>query len=773
MPAVVPTAVGFVAGLVAGLLFSWGPWPLAPLGALSALLCWRQRRAMSVALAALAAGAVWGAGARQVRAADCRLHWRDGQRLSIVAEPRDLAPAGERARRFTVLEPAHCAGAIIIVLPPGDSTRGVLAVTGTWRRDLGFADHAVPLRPERAGKLLAVTARPLPRQPGLRSRLRIGAEQRLARLFGPERWPLAAALTVSPEAALPMDMRQSFRRSGLTHILSISGFHVAILAGALIVVLRACRLAPDVARIAGMVLVAGYVWMLGLPAPAVRSAALIGLWCWARVRQRPPLANGLIAATVLAVSVPDPWSALEPGPWLSFGGVWGCAAASWWWQRLERESRGRALRRAVRWAAPVAVSVGATLATTPVQALVFGTVTPIGVIANITAIPLAAFAVPALALALALALLPGAMPAAELAAGAAGLALDGLEHTAHLAAGASWATFEVGSRLGVAVAVAAAGCWLLRAGALRRPARAVLAARLGMVAAAGVALACWLPGRSSGAADGGRDLALHFLAVGQGDATAIRTPGGRWILIDGGPRVPGQDAGARKVAPFLRRQGVRRLAVVIASHADADHLGGLPAVLEAVSAEVAIEPGAADGRPLYREWLGGVVQGGSRWHAARAGDRLTVDGVTLRVWHPDSATIAERWAPNENSVVVTVEYGAFRALFGGDAGLPMEALRAPAIGDVTLLKVGHHGSRSASGAAWLEALRPELCLIQVGTGNRYGHPDPGVLERLDAAGCRTWRTDRSGDVTLTTDGRTVRVHTATEDTIVMLPGGPQ
>jgi len=145
-----------------------------------------------------------------------------------------------------------------------------------------------------------------------------------------------------------------------------------------------------------------------------------------------------------------------------------------------------------------------------------------------------------------------------------------------------------------------------------------------------------------------------------------------------------------------------------------------------------------------------------------------VDGVTLRIWHPDSATIAERWEANENSVVLTVEYGAFRAVFGGDAGLPMEQRRAAAIGDVTLLKVGHHGSRSATSDGWIGALKPEVCVIEVGARNRYGHPDPGVVARLMQAGCAVWRTDRAGDVRVATDGRSVTVHRVGGDTTFLI-----
>lgn len=256
--------------------------------------------------------------------------------------------------------------------------------------------------------------------------------------------------------------------------------------------------------------------------------------------------------------------------------------------------------------------------------------------------------------------------------------------------------------------------------------------------------------------DKGDGLAIHFLSVGQGDAALIRTPAGRWVVIDGGPRFAGYDAGRAVLVPFLRRLGVRRLALVVASHGDADHLGGLPALLRAIPAELVLEPGEPLGGALYRRWLAAVTRTGAAWRRAQAGDTLVVDGVRLTVWHPDSGWIARGLPVNENSLVLTVEYGGFRALFPGDAGAPMEAARAGAVGRVAVLKVGHHGSASASGEEWLRSVRPRVCVISVGP-NRFGHPASLTLWRLRQAGCAVYRTDRDGTIEVATDGRRAEV----------------
>jgi competence protein ComEC len=245
---------------------------------------------------------------------------------------------------------------------------------------------------------------------------------------------------------------------------------------------------------------------------------------------------------------------------------------------------------------------------------------------------------------------------------------------------------------------------------------------------------------------------VHVLAVGQGDAIALRSPHGRWALVDAGPRTRSRDAGKAVVAPFLRRQGVRSLDFVVVSHGDADHLGGVPSVLAAVPTALVLEPGQPLGTDLYGEYLRVVDQTGASWRAAREGDVLQWDGVRIEVLHPSAAWVRREARPNENSVVLRVTYGEFDALLSGDAGLPVESLLVGRLSRVELLKVGHHGSPGSTGGPWLTALGPRVAVVSVGV-NGYGHPAPGVLARLAAHGVAVFRTDRGGTVTVRTDGR--------------------
>jgi competence protein ComEC len=194
------------------------------------------------------------------------------------------------------------------------------------------------------------------------------------------------------------------------------------------------------------------------------------------------------------------------------------------------------------------------------------------------------------------------------------------------------------------------------------------------------------------------------------------------------------------------RHGVQRLALAVVSHAHADHMGGMPAVLGRVPADLLLEPAVPVPDRAYGALLTLLEERGVAWGAARAGDSLIVDGVVLRVLHPDTTWSGWGVDLNEDSAVLLVRYGAFEALLTGDLGIAAESLVARQAGTVELLKVGHHGSAGSSGTPFLAAVRPGVAIVSVGT-NRYGHPAPDAIGRLQAAGADVWRTDREGTVT--------------------------
>jgi competence protein ComEC len=620
--------------------------------------------------------------------------------------------------------------------PPGQAlASGARAeVTGRWVPRAGRFGRA-------DGTLSVRTVRPLRgTTPSPADRLRNALTRRSERLYG-ERAPLVDALVLGRRADMDDALRTAFAESGLVHILSISGFHVGLIVAWVVMLLRAARVPRARAMALGAAAAAAYVVFLGWPPPAARAATLAGVLALCFHRQRAVRPNALLAQTCFVVLLVEPWAVVDLGAWLSAGSLWGATMATRW--------SDRALGPSLWWRS-LAGSVGSILGTAPVTAAALGTVAPAGVVVNFAAIPIAAAAVPGVFASLVLA--PAPFIAEPLAAGA-GLALHLLELTARAGARIPGGHIVQAEELRSAVpwlVVLAVAAWGVgrrntRAEALRRWA---LAGGVALWVTLAVSLAPALGGAGSGR------LTLHFLDVGQGDGAVIRTPGGRWILIDAGPRIAGADAGRRVVVPFLRRRGVRRIDLLVVSHAHADHLGGAPAVLERIPVALVTEPGRRVADPLYLEFLELLAERRVRWQPGRPPARVTLDGVTLTVLHPDTAWSGWGADLNEDSLVLLVEYGDFQALFAGDAGFPAEARLRGRVGAVDLLKVGHHGSAGSSGEAWLGELRPRVAVVSVGR-NTYGHPAPAAVARLGRAGADLWRTDRDGTVTVETDGRTM------------------
>jgi competence protein ComEC len=224
--------------------------------------------------------------------------------------------------------------------------------------------------------------------------------------------------------------------------------------------------------------------------------------------------------------------------------------------------------------------------------------------------------------------------------------------------------------------------------------------------------------------------------VGQGDATALAC-GGRWWLVDAGPRSPHQDAGQGVVLPFLRWAAVRRLSALALTHDDGDHTGGARAVLRGIG--------------VARVWasppFSGIPGPGARFGAASVarGDTLVRFPRIVALWPPRASepAAAAIHADNAAGLVFEVGEGAGRVLLAADVDSTVEDSLAVAPG-IALLKVAHHGSGSSSGARFLERVRPRLAALSCGARNPFGHPEAGALARLSASGATLLRTDREG-----------------------------
>ena len=560
-------------------------------------------------------------------------------------------------------------------------------------------------------------------------------------LFGAD-GPLVRALLIADRSALDPALRDRFAAAGLVHVLSISGLHVAIIAESMIVALSALRVGRNRARFGALVLTVVYVAAIGAPLPAMRSAAMLAVRTLGRVWQRP---ISPWAALALGAAVPliNPRNVTSLGWQLTVGGFAAITAAGIWCKRnLSADLRGWR-RQLVR---NLVVSTLATLVTAPLVAWTFGRVSLVAPVTNLLAAPVLAALQPALFLALLLAPFHGA---AAFVADAAHPLLAALDGIASSGASVPHGAVAVAPSLVVAVSAGAAALALVVAASSRHAARPLAAASLALAAA------CWWPLTPVGSGE----LELHAIDVGQGDAIALRTPNGRWILVDAGRMWNGGDAGRSVIIPYLRRLG-GDVVLFVLTHPHADHVGGAATVLRALHPLAYRDAAFAGGSTPYRLSLAAASELGIPWARVHPGETLSIDGVSVTFLAPDSTWTAHLKDPNLASTVTLVRYGDVRFLLTGDAEGPEEewlVAHAPGLLRADVLKVAHHGSSTSTTSSFLDRVQPRVAVVSVGAGNSYGHPGADVMRSLLDRNVEVLRTDQLGTIVVRTDGRTLHV----------------
>jgi competence protein ComEC len=245
------------------------------------------------------------------------------------------------------------------------------------------------------------------------------------------------------------------------------------------------------------------------------------------------------------------------------------------------------------------------------------------------------------------------------------------------------------------------------------------------------------------------DLKVVMLDVGQGDSILLEASNGKRILVDAGPK-------KANVASQLKRRGIKKLDLVIASHAHADHIGGMAAVLEAYKPKIFVDNGMRHSTMTYRRTMLAVEDNGSMYLTGVQDRVFNVDDdLKLTILHPRSTRLqGTRSDHNSNSIVIRVDHGDNCILLTGDSEDPTErSMLQHQVKPCEVLKVAHHGSAHSTSSSWLRTLKPKHALISAGASNRYGHPDPDTLDRLKSAGVEVHRTDLQGAVTVLSTGR--------------------
>lgn len=543
---------------------------------------------------------------------------------------------------------------------------------------------------------------------------------RIARVVPSDSARFVRALALGDTRGLDDDDWRVLRANGLTHLIAISGFHVGMVAGAAALAMRGLWwLLPVLGRrvpariacaVAGLVAATAYAAAAGFSTPTVRTLVMIAAVAAAQFLRRALSVPQALAMAAIAIALVDPLSLLSAGFWLSFAGV------AWLAWCLPRDTSG-AVRGLVR--AQAVASVGLL----PLTVFLFGQASLAGPVANLVAVPLWSLVV---------------APLAVLGVAVDMVAPDLAAVPWRLAAGAfamAWPMFEEMAASNLAL------WWIPETNLWALPLACIGAAWLLLprgVPGRGLALVLWLPllWPASGRPDAG-ELEVTTVDVGQGLAVLVRTRS-HALLYDTGPAVPdGFDAGERAVVPVLHARSVGEgIDMLMLSHADNDHAGGLQAVQAEVPARRLLAPEGS-----------GVGAAAS----CVAGQRWRWDGVVFTVLHPARHF---PYLANESSCVLRIDGAHGSVLLTGDIGEVIErrlVADAPRALRADVVFPGHHGSRHSSDPAFVAATQARHAVFSTGHGNRYRHPAKAVEARWAAAGADIHDTARHGAVTVRID----------------------
>lgn len=612
----------------------------------------------------------------------------------------------------------------------------------------------------RTGAVLSgsvLSAARIERGAGLRAavdRARAQTRGRIEATFPPLAVPMARALVLGENDLDPVD-DAAFKRSGLMHLLAVSGTHLVFAVVLLVNALRAClsrieRLARrfDVARWSSAFGVGAsllYADFSGGSGSAWRAAWMLSAAFLARSSGMRLGGARALGISLFVGVVHDPLAAVDISFALSAAATWGLIVLG---QPLARRCAN--VRSApVRYVAVGSIAtVTSTLPCAPLLALMDERLTAAGLLANLVAAPLGELAaLPACLLHAAVSFFPALEQGLALVGAGS---LLGVRWVALRSAEASFASFVVPLPSAWQFALLVSGTVLV--GSCRQLRWRWVVGLACLAALVSIELRLRTP--PSG------QLAATMLDVGQGDATLVEFPEGSRLLIDGGGFPHGTpDPGQRVLLPVLRARRVSELEVVVLSHAHADHMQGLLAVLERHRVRELWHPaGAAPEHHQYAELLRLAGAQGTRLVGPEelCGKPRRFGAVEVHVLGP--CPVAPGAGLNDNSLVLHVRMGARSLLFTGDAEREQEArlLASGAALRADVLKTGHHGSDTSTGPEFLRAVAPRWATISSGVRNRFEHPRPSTLRTLAEQGVAVLRTDRSGSLTFTTDGDAAR-----------------
>lgn len=567
---------------------------------------------------------------------------------------------------------------------------------------------------------------------------------------------LLKAMILGEKEDLDTDTKELYQKSGISHLLAISGLHISLVGLGGYHFLRRLTGYFSLAGIPSILFVCAYGWMTGASVSAVRAVIMCGLTILADMIGRTyDMLTGIGAAAMILVLM-EPLHVRQSSFLLSFGAALGIALIQPLWL-LYREKPGKILQS-------LSVSLSVLCTTFPLLLRFFCEYSLYSILLNLLAIPF-------MSMLMVCGIFCGLsgllwMPAAKICAIPCRMILAVYEWMGEMSLKLPGAVLHAGSpsdwKLILYYIVLAVGLCILYREHRRKKywhrrtpfkpdkKRLMLCAAMVILTAGGLCTRVH------------RGLEIVMLDVGQGESVYFRNPSGKTFLFDGGSTSE-KNVGLYRILPFLKSEGISGLDYIFVSHADQDHISGLMELIEesrkpgGIRIRHAVLPEITEKDSAYRGLENMLTDSGVSILYMSPGDRLADADFSLTCLWPEEGSMSED--KNDLSLTLMLDYNDFQMLFTGDIGEDTERslLASGRIQDVEVLKVAHHGSRYSSSEAFLETVRPEVALISCSEDNLYGHPAEETLERLKEIGSHVYVTKDCGAIRVWTDGDMVKV----------------
>lgn len=569
------------------------------------------------------------------------------------------------------------------------------------------------------------------------------------RNFNPVTAPIAKALLLGYKNELEGDTRQAFARAGLSHIMAVSGLHVGLVIAPFWVIIPFFWTKKHGTKFGLAILIIilfFYAGLTGFSAPVMRASLMATLLTYGKLFSKSANSINLMGVTALIILIIDPTQLFEVGFQLSFAAVLiillvlpVIQSKIPYWIRIKWYGTPIMV---------IVISLVVQFGLYPLQAYYFGEVSIISPIANALFVPFLGIIVPLSLFALIIGLL---LPSVGFILNYPSLLfLELLNDFVNFSISLSWAWFQVlkpSSFLFLfwSFFILMVGSW--RNPALKWKLMACALASVFVIQTVGLVQTFI-----------SKDLTVVVFDVGQGDASLIKTPSGKHLLIDTGTWNPGSNSGENILLPYFKENNITKLDAVFLSHPHADHIGGIISLINGIEIDTIYNSGFQYDSKLYENYIRLAKTKSVPVVTLNAGDMLKIgEDVLGLVLGPEGAQFNDD--PNQHSLVLNVLYKENEFLFTGDAGEAQERRLLENYGDLLdtdFLKVGHHGSRTSSELFFLQAVTPEISVVSVANNNKFQHPHQEAVQRLESIKSDIYFTGRDKALVFKSDGRSIR-----------------